>query len=298
MNYFILILFSISISLSGTLQDAYDNALPANGYDKYLLLEPNSTYTGGVGIYEGDVYINCQGSTIDLEEGNGVWVFADEDYPSSLDIEYCTIANGLYYGISYGGESNGKVKNCNFINTNFGMKLFDFTNITVTNCIFAQNETYGIGVYSEHPTLDISYSLFWENIESDCMENCPGWGNIWTQLELDDSDGILYLNPEFVNTDLLDFNLQEYSPCIDAGNPNEPLDNNGSISDIGAKTFNNQSCIQTGDLNNDNLVNVLDVIDMINCILYSNNCDICYDVNIDTEYNVLDAIEIINLILN
>ena len=163
-----------TICFSATLQEEYDNATPQNGYDKYLILEPNSIYTGGVGIYEGDAYINCQGSTIDLENGNGIWVFADEDYPSSLDIEYCTITNGLYYGISYGGESSGKVKNCNLINTNFGLKLFDYTNVNVTNCIFSQNQTYGIGVYTEHPILNVTYSVFWENIESDCMENCPG----------------------------------------------------------------------------------------------------------------------------
>ena len=36
-------------------------------YEKYIVLEPNSIYTGGIGIYEGDIYINCQGSVIDLE---------------------------------------------------------------------------------------------------------------------------------------------------------------------------------------------------------------------------------------
>ena len=53
---------------------------------------------------------------------------------------------------------------------NFGLKLFDYTNVYVTNSIFASNETYGIGIYTEHPELEVSYSLFWENIESDCME--------------------------------------------------------------------------------------------------------------------------------
>ena len=44
----------------------------------------------------------------------------------------------------------------------------------VINCIFGFNEVYGIGIYTENPILDVSYSLFWGNIESDCMENCPG----------------------------------------------------------------------------------------------------------------------------
>jgi len=169
-NIIVLISFSFCISL----QNAYEDAQPGNGYDKYVILEPNTIYTGGVGIYEGNAYINCQGSIIDLEQGNGLWVYSDEEYPSSLDIEYCTITNGLYYGISYGGDATGNVINCNLINTNFGLKLFDYTNVYVTNSIFASNETYGIGIYTENPDLEVSYSLFWENIESDCMENCPG----------------------------------------------------------------------------------------------------------------------------
>ena len=87
--------------LSQTLENAYQEAGSNLGYDKYVILEENSIYTGGLGIYEGDVYINCNGSTIDLEGGNGIWVYADEQYPSSLEIKHCTIINGLYYGLSY-----------------------------------------------------------------------------------------------------------------------------------------------------------------------------------------------------
>ena len=165
---FLTLIFPIS------LQEAFDNA-PSNGeYEKYLILEPNTIYEGGIGIYEGDVYINCMESIIDLNEGNGIWVYADVEYLSSLSIEHCTITNGLYYGLSFGGISNGYITNCNFINTDFGLKLFDASNVTITNSIFSNNTTYGIGVYGLDPTLDISYSLFWDNIESDHMENCPG----------------------------------------------------------------------------------------------------------------------------
>ena len=168
------IIFSMSILYSTTLQEAFDNASSYGEYEKFLVLEPNTIYTGGIGIYEGDVYINCMESVIDLESGNGIWIYADENYPSSLDIEHCIVTNSDYYGISYGGLSTGNIKNCNLINTNFGLKLFDQSNVNVTNSIFSFNNTFGIGIYSEIPTLNISYSLFWENVESDCMENCPG----------------------------------------------------------------------------------------------------------------------------
>ena len=169
-KYF-LILNSFIFCIS--LQEAFDDASGYGEYEKYLILDPNTTYTGGIGIFEGDIYIDCQGSVIDLEEGNGIWVYADVEYPSSLDIEYCTITNGLYYGLSFGGMANGNVTNCNFINTDFGLKLFDVSNVSVINSIFANHSTYGIGIYGSYTTLETSYCLFWENEESDYMENCP-----------------------------------------------------------------------------------------------------------------------------
>ena len=296
MKFFIKILLTLSFAFGITLQEVYDNAESAFGYDKYIVLEPNSIYTGGVGLYEGDVYINCQGSIIDLEEGNGVWVYADEEYPASLDIEYCTITNGLYYGISFGGNSHGNVKNCNLVSTNFGLKLFDYTNVTISNSIFAYNQTYGIGMYTEHPTLETSYSLFWENEESDCMENCPGWGNIWTQLELTPGTGIIYEDPQFIDQENFNFHFLETSPCINNGNPSD-TDLDGSNSDIGANTYNLDYCLVTGDLNDDGIVNVLDVVSLSNCILYA-ECSECSDLNDDGSYNVLDIVDLVYIILN
>ena len=171
----ILIISSILSFLNAiTLQEVFDNASPNNNYDKYIELNNDIIYTGGIGIFEGDIYLDCNGATIDLEDGNGIWIYADEDYLSSLEIKNCSIINGLYYGISFGGTSIGNIKNCNFLDTNFGLKMFDYSNVTVTNCIFGFHQTYGIGIYTEYPVLELTYSLFWENVESDCMESCPG----------------------------------------------------------------------------------------------------------------------------
>ena len=152
----IIILIFLTSSYAGTLQEAFDNASSYGEYEKYLVLEPNTIYSGGIGIYEGDIYINCQGSVIDLEEGNGIWIYGDVEYPSSLDIEYCTITNGSYYVLSFGGLAIGNIVNCNLINTNFGLKLFDVANVFVTNSIFSDNLTYGIGIYGEAATLETS----------------------------------------------------------------------------------------------------------------------------------------------
>ena len=292
---FLLIILSCLNAI--TLQEAFDNATPANGYDKYLELEAGIIYTGGIGIYEGNVFIDCRDAIIDLEDGNGIWIYADEQYPSSLEIQNCSIINGQYYGLSFGGTSIGNIKNCNFLDTSFGLKLFDYSTVNVTNCIFGFNEVYGIGIYTENPILDVSYSLFWENIESDCMENCPGWGNIWTQYELEDDLEIIYDNPLFIDYENINFNLDGNSPCINAGNP-DLFDSDGSISDVGANFFNNNFCNIEGDLNEDNIVNVLDIVDMVNCILFDNCNSICFDLNEDNQYNVLDILVIVNIIIN
>ena len=103
----------ISIASGVTLQSVFDAAEPANGYDKYVVLEQNMIYTGEVGIYEGNVFIKGNGAIVDLNEGLGIWVYAEEEYPANLDIEFLTIINGGYNGLTFNGSSTGNFKNCN-----------------------------------------------------------------------------------------------------------------------------------------------------------------------------------------
>ena len=56
-------------------------------------------------------------------------------------------------------------------------------------------------------------------------------------------------------------------------------------------------CVSFGDLNNDSLINILDVIEIISLIL-NNQYDEIVDLNYDGVINVLDVIEIIQLILD
>ena len=89
------------------------------------------------------------------------------------------------------------------------------------------------------------------------------------------------------------------SPCIDSGNP-EYLDPDNTRSDIGAVFYDqlSEECSMPGDINNDGIVNVLDVVEIINFVLSSNE-DIlyCYDVNNDGTVNILDIVNTINIIL-
>ena len=169
---FIIILLGLCIPI--TLQEVYDQAEAYNGYEKYLVLEPDQIYTGGIGIYEGDVYINCRGSIIDLNYQNGIWIYADEDYLASLKIEYCNIVNGGYYGVSFSGTAIGEITNCNFYNNEIGLKAFDNTTVDIENSNFINNIVYGLAIITEDPIVAVNYSNSWNNGDGDYWENCPG----------------------------------------------------------------------------------------------------------------------------
>jgi len=63
-----------------------------------------------------------------------------------------------------------------------------------------------------------------------------------------------------------------------------------------------EPCPELGDVNDDSSWNVLDIVQLSNCIL-SNNCDeqvngSAGDFNSDGFWNVLDIVQLVNLILS
>ena len=96
----------------------------------------------------------------------------------------------------------------------------------------------------------------------------------------------------FTDLDNLDLTLQENSPCIDAGDPTD-TDPDGSVRDIGAYWY---GVDLLGDINNDGVVNVIDIVMVVNYIL-----DGLYntegDVNEDGVLNILDIVILTTLIL-
>ncbi len=56
-------------------------------------------------------------------------------------------------------------------------------------------------------------------------------------------------------------------------------------------------CFPEYEVNNDGLLNVLDVILVINTILYSNDLECDIDYNIDGEINILEIVSMVNIIL-
>ena len=46
------------------------------------------------------------------------------------------------------------------------------------------------------------------------------------------------------------------------------------------------------------IVNVLDIITIVNCIVSDDICDDCYDISGDGIINIIDIISIVNIIIN
>ena len=61
--------------------------------------------------------------------------------------------------------------------------------------------------------------------------------------------------------------------------------------------FFSQYILNLGDINGDDIINILDVIEIINLIL-QNDYEVIVDMNNDQQINILDIIQLVNIILN
>ena len=76
-------------------------------------------------------------------------------------------------------------------------------------------------------------------------------------------------------------------------------DNDSYFDDLFLRIWQDQNCLLSlGDLNQDSLINILDVILMINIILNNDDFNDLADMNIDGVINVLDIVNLVNIILN
>ena len=218
------------------------------------------TITGGNAYDGGGIYCTSSAPTIrdNIITGN-----VSETYGggiscnySSADIMNNTItSNSAYYGggISFDRYTSSVIKGNNISGNSAeeggGIGCFTFSSPSITNNTISGNSagTNGGGVYCYYvssPT--VTNTIIWDNTAStdpnisvysaDPLFNyCDVQGN-W------EGEGNIDADPLFVSPDSGDFHLQSNSPCIDAGDPESPLDPDGTIADMGAYYFHQSSC--------------------------------------------------------
>jgi hypothetical protein len=134
------------------------------------------------------------------------------DYLSCVGIDNCE-------GISF---FNNTISGNSSPNPNFGSVTFNHcNNFVITNNIISFNSDWGLQKLGNTYNYIVTYNNVYANNSGNYIGFSPG-------------PGCISLDPLFVGGDPFDYHLQAGSPCIDAGDPNSPLDPDGSIADMGA----------------------------------------------------------------
>ncbi len=212
----------------------------------YCLFENADNYPGGYGgvfhVYISDIIVeHCTFQHNRANRGAAMyalWCTVIFRYNVCWDntVEHCGGA------INFGVDSNSIIEKCVFYANssypNSGGAIYFWDNhCPVVNCTIVQNSSPAI-LSIEGTTSEFVNCIFWENdigfvyqvTYSDIQGGYPGTGNI-------------NADPMFVNSAGGDFHLLPGSPCIDAGDPNSPLDPDSTRADMGAYYFN-QSGVQ------------------------------------------------------
>jgi hypothetical protein len=167
--------------------------------------------------------------------GGGMYIYGD----CNPIISYVTIFDNI--ASSEGGGIICHV-NCNPI----------LSNLTVSE----NYSPLGAGIFvGSNCYPEVINSIFWNNIPSEIYQS----GGVITITYSDIQGGWTGLgnmnsDPLFIDSVNGDFHLQENSPCIDAGDPNSPLDPDGTIVDMGAYYYD-----QSTNVNNNYEIKYADI---------------------------------------
>ena len=214
---------------------------------------------------------NCIISGNHATFGGGIF-FGGSSNPS---MSRCIIVNNnaLHGGGIYSASHifNPIIENCTFSGNNVsfeggGIYLNTSTPI-IKNCIITGSSSmnYGSGIYFQNSyNVSITFSDFYDNQNGNFGGNSitPGLGTVgYFNVNADPCDYFfnIYLNPLFYSTSGDSaFYLTENSPCIDAGDPESPLDLDGTVSDIGTFYFSQYPLLLIPDVLNYDLISVND----------------------------------------
>lgn len=150
--------------------------------------------------------------------GGGIYTLYGED----VSIVNCTVADNTCEAMGGGIYSSS-------------------SNALLENTIVASSGGAGGIYFGNGNECTIRYCDFWANSDDDFLGEIPIGLGILTAVNAngDSCDGSfnIFQDPMFVAASLGDYHLLALSSCIDAGNPASPSDPDGSVSDIGAFSF-------------------------------------------------------------
>jgi len=188
----------------------------------------NSIITGNTASsWGGGIYFSQSNPTIEktlianntASSAGGIYSYSN----SNISLINTTISNN--FALTYGG----------------GILCITDSNPHIVNCIFWDNlpEEIYFSSGGEPSVIFIEYSDI-EGGENGIVTN----NNVivhWL-------DGNIDINPFYIDSGNENYHLSEMSPCIDAGDPNSPLDPDGTVADMGAYYYHQETSIENYEL--------------------------------------------------
>ncbi len=275
-----------------------------------ILVDDNEVTNHGGGIYSHGSAIQFINVIIKnnsaVERGGGMYFHDNSTINFNSGLLVYNNESKIGAGIGVSGQSDINLYNATIVSNKIidqsdwagygaGIWVF-FADVTLKNSIVYNNRrfnsdspNYNLGTYfGDQIEFDISYSNI-EGIEDDNPTIYQG-------------DGIISEDPQFINEDLENYNLQETSPCIDTGTTDFDQDGIdditefiGAAPDMGAFEFEFE--ILFGDLNQNQYLNIYDIIILVE---YALDGEYVYygDVNQDGIVDVIDVVALVSLILD
>ncbi len=191
--------------------------------------------------------------------GGGIYIWG----PCTIMLDHCSISGNSteeYGGGAYIGQLvDISIINCTFSNNSAvehggAIHCENRSSLMMKNSIVYGNSGDG-AVYIEdsfYSSFSISFNDFYDNMGSHLFGTAvPNYFEELVTVNGNDDSCDAYFNifmdPLFVDPMGGDYHLQAGSPCIDAGDPNSPLDPDGTVVDIGAFYFNQLGIWGGGD---------------------------------------------------
>jgi len=232
----------------------------------YIMNNYGGKYGGGILVqFSSAVFNHCEimGNSA-IDGGNGGGIFA---HWSLLILNECNVSwnNSESGGGIFGWDADLFINNC-VVQKNdteshasaiyLGLDIdesrhIEIINSTIFNNTSAEGDVIYSGQFDEYPT--ILNTIIWGNTPNDIE------GPIQiVYSDIEESGGELGetnidIDPLFINPQIGNLNLQDDSPCIDAGDPESPEDPDGSRADMGAPHFT-QRTIRDIDIEFDSLM--------------------------------------------
>ncbi len=177
--------------------------------------------------------------------GFGGGIYCSQSNPSLENVTirnntggFNTSGSGVYCIYSSPSLKNVTIYNNSTVNVGGGMALCLNSNPSLENTTISNNSAgaYGGGICcisDSNPSL--INCIHWNNIPQEFYCGLGAITAIYSDIQGGwEGEGNINADPLFLDAANGDYHLTEYSPCIDAGDPNSPLDPDGTIADMGA----------------------------------------------------------------